>query len=258
MSGHAGKVAPPKDKFEFRFANLTPEEARGDKTDKSSKIHWHLLDLTPDQRASVEALHGNISEAGICGKIEDYVYSAVNPIQQNEAIAFLEGHSLNSASLEEVGNRWSVKWSRYSKNGQKRALYQCDCGREHTQFGSKKRHTAVDYTGCLAHAEITTHEPTGAILRARGFFMHNEDCKKAALARAPKLPLHPSVYAKALVQLQEGALLSAIQATNRELFRIGAYAGQPKDLRTSNFRWILKPSSALTQTKLRTSTSTPG
>ncbi|KIJ29675.1 hypothetical protein M422DRAFT_268903, partial [Sphaerobolus stellatus SS14] len=215
-------------------------EARGDKTDKT-KILWHLLDLTPDQRVSVGALHGNVSEAGIGNKIEEYLYSAADPIQQNEATAFLESHSLHTASLEEVGNRWSVKWSKYLKNGQKRALYQCDCGREHSQYGTKKRHTAVDYTGCLAHAEITTHEPTGAILRARGFFMHNEDCKKAGLARKPKLPIHPSVYAKALAQLQEGALLSAIQATNRELFRIGGYPGQPKDLRTSNFRWILKP-----------------
>lgn len=80
----------------------------------------------------------------------------------------------------------------------------------------------------------------GKILRIRGYLEHNEACKEAVTTRIPKLPIHPSVYAKAMAQLHEGVPLHIIQATNREMFRVGAYPEQPNDLQGSNYRWILK------------------
>ncbi|KIJ29355.1 hypothetical protein M422DRAFT_269311 [Sphaerobolus stellatus SS14] len=246
MSRHQGKQkAKPKPKYQIRFANVTAEEARGDKVDISltcstSNIMWNLLDLTPEQYASLDILYKQFSEGSISGKIEDHLYSSSNTVQQNEAAALLKTHCLDLASLEDVGNKWSVKWSKLMANGERRALYQCDCGRDHTQFGSKVRHTAVDFTGCLAHAELSINELTSKVLRVRGLLGHNETCQNAILARIPKLPVHPSVYAKALAQLQEGVPLTTIQATNRQMFRAGTYPGQPKDIRTSKFRWIMK------------------
>ncbi|KAJ7799042.1 hypothetical protein B0H13DRAFT_2391323 [Mycena leptocephala] len=65
-------------------------------------------------------------------------------------------------SREDNGNRWSVRWSTSNDGGKtKRVLLQCDCGYDHRLAGSKKRRTAVDFTGCLAHAEITNEIVNG-------------------------------------------------------------------------------------------------
>lgn len=103
-----------------------------------------------------------------------------------------------------------------------------DCGYDHRQAGSKKRRTAVDFTGCLAHAEITFVIETQKILRVRGFLDHNEACKNALMQRIPSLPLHPSVYQAALVQLANGVSLTDIQQRNREWVVSGGEGLIPK------------------------------
>ncbi|KIJ42266.1 hypothetical protein M422DRAFT_780066 [Sphaerobolus stellatus SS14] len=117
-----------------------------------------------------------------------------------------------------------------------------DCGCEHTQFGTKKRQTAYNYTECLAHAEVISLVKSGKIRRICGYFVHNEACKKAVLSRIPPIPVHPSVYVVALKQLHEGASLTAIQARNRELFCTNGYPRQPPQdqLHNSQFQWIMK------------------
>ena len=40
-----------------------------------------------------------------------------------------------------------------------------DCGYDHIVDGVKKRKNMFDYTGCLAHAEVTTIMSTRQILR---------------------------------------------------------------------------------------------
>ncbi|KIJ34487.1 hypothetical protein M422DRAFT_263455 [Sphaerobolus stellatus SS14] len=239
-----------KKPFEVRWATVTAEEARGDRVEISAarsatKIPWKSLDLTAGQHASLESMYESSSLGSPGTEIEDHTFSAVNDIQQNEAISRLTAHGLNETALEDVTCRWSVKWAATYGSGEHagcRTLYQCDCGREHTQFGSKKRHTAYNFSGCLAHAEVTILVKSGRIQRIHGYFHHNDECKQAVISRMPPIPLHPSVYSVALKQLHEGASLTAIQARNRELFRAQAYPGQPshEDFHSSQYRWIMK------------------
>ncbi|EIW51328.1 uncharacterized protein TRAVEDRAFT_89895, partial [Trametes versicolor FP-101664 SS1] len=98
------------------------------------------------------------------------------------------------------------------------------------------------FTGCLAHGEILYQKHTGKILLVRGYFEHNLPCRDAFLSRIPPIPLHPSVFEVALKQLRGGAELSNIQELNRKLFRTFAYAGQPRDMRQSSYRWLLRKS----------------
>jgi hypothetical protein len=83
--------------------------------------------------------------------------------------------------------------------------------------GHKTCQNAVDFTGCLAHAEVTYVQSTQRILRIRGYFYHNEACKAALIARFPLVPLHPAVYEVALQQLKEGCTLTDLQDRNHTM-----------------------------------------
>ncbi|KAK7041326.1 hypothetical protein R3P38DRAFT_2768661 [Favolaschia claudopus] len=131
--------------------------------------------------------------AGQCTDTKFYVNGHQEQQSQYEAAALMASHGLDLDSREDNGNRWSVRWST-----------------NHRVAGSKKRRTAVDFTGCLAHAEITFVINTQKILRVRGLLEHNEACKKALMQRIPALPLHPSVYQSALIQPANGVSLTDI------------------------------------------------
>ncbi|KIJ38649.1 hypothetical protein M422DRAFT_258767 [Sphaerobolus stellatus SS14] len=215
MSRHQGKKSTGG--FRVRFANVSTQEANKENVEVKARqaarqILWNHLDLRPEQRTLIQALY-DASENGGPGsnEIEDHHFAPSNPVQQNEAASILMTHSLDSDSLEDIGSRWSVKWSKKTGKGEKeehRTLYQCDCGRDNTVFGSKKRHTPLAFTAVWHMLRLLYNTFPEAVFK-----------------RMPKLPLHPSVYARALAQLQEGAQ---------------SYPGQPEDLRTSNYRWILK------------------
>ena len=66
------------------------------------------------------------------------------------------------------------------------------------------RHNPYNFTGCLAHVELTERNSDGAATRVTGFLEHNEQCKQSAMARIPPIPLHPHVYEVALSQLRSG------------------------------------------------------
>lgn len=106
-----------------------------------------------------------------------------------------------------------------------------DCGYDHCIAGTKTRQTPVKFTSCLAYAEITFVIETQQILRLRGYFEHNTECKAALLFRIPRLPLHPRVHELALIALMQGVPLSNIQQSNREWFNSGGEGYVPKDAR---------------------------
>ncbi|KAJ7625212.1 hypothetical protein B0H17DRAFT_963693, partial [Mycena rosella] len=128
----------------------------------------------------------------------------------------------------------------------------CACGYDHAQRktkydrtqnihaepGTQERQTALPFTACLAHAEITVRE--GVVLRIRGHFEHNPGCKDAHLTHLPPVPIHPSVYVVALAQLRDGASFSDVRAKNRQLVNAKAYKDFPDDLASSHYRWILE------------------
>lgn len=138
--------------------------------------------------------------------------------------------------------RWSTKWQLEGKikSERQRSLYQwyittfmyriskinkilSICGYDHRE-GQKKdnrqlekdpgrspskaewdRRAPYDFTGCLAHLEISEDLTTGQILRISGIQKHNEACKGSAMKRRPHVPLHSHVYEVALQQLRAGA-----------------------------------------------------
>ncbi|KIJ36149.1 hypothetical protein M422DRAFT_261476 [Sphaerobolus stellatus SS14] len=230
--------------FEVWWTTVTAKEAQEDQVEMSAmcatvKLPWKSLDLTPNQ-------HSQLNDMYCLGsQIEDHLYSTFDGVQQNKANSVLTAHGLNETVIEDVTCRWSVKWAAMNGKGkqeERHTLYQCDCGCEHTQFGTKKWQTAYNYTECLAHAEVISLIKSGKIRRIHGYFVHNKACKKAVLSWIPPIPVHPSVYVAALKQLHEGASLTAIQARNRELFRTNGYPGQPSQdqLHNSQFQWIIK------------------
>lgn len=64
---------------------------------------------------------------------------------------------------------------------------------------------AYDFTGCLAHIDITYLIPSSIILRITGILDHNAACEKQGMQRLPPIPLHPHVWHTALKQLSSGA-----------------------------------------------------
>ncbi|KAG8942887.1 hypothetical protein FRC03_002837, partial [Tulasnella sp. 419] len=101
------------------------------------------------------------------------------------------------------------------------------------------RHMAYDFTGCLAHADITFCPADHQVLRIMGYFTHNEGCQKAKIERLPPIPLHPQVYEIALQQLQDGFDLYAVKERNRQLFKQKFYIGMKEDPQMRNFRYLI-------------------
>ena len=67
------------------------------------------------------------------------------------------------------------------------------------------RRNPYDFTGCLAHAELTERDSDGQVTQIFGIFDHNPECRASSMTRIPAVPLHPHVYEVALEQLQNGA-----------------------------------------------------
>ena len=57
-----------------------------------------------------------------------------------------------------------------------------DCGYDHSMAFTKTRQNAVDFTGCLAHVEVTYQAQNNNVLRIQGYFKHNEGCQLAGIA----------------------------------------------------------------------------
>ncbi|EJD36416.1 hypothetical protein AURDEDRAFT_130079 [Auricularia subglabra TFB-10046 SS5] len=159
---------------------------------------------------------------------------------QSEATALLTKLGLNDDAREAISNRWSIRWSDINEScNMERALFQCQCGYDHTLAASTKRDTPHPFTGCCAYVEVTRWSSTRAIMRVRGQFEHNTACLEADMSAIPKVPLHPSVLDEALKQLRLGATVADIQAQNLRLFRARAYPSQPADLTLSSHRWVI-------------------
>ncbi|KAJ7761462.1 hypothetical protein B0H14DRAFT_2973132, partial [Mycena olivaceomarginata] len=127
----------------------------------ASNIQVKELSLTLKQRREINAL--NASDVILDTKF--YVNGNQEQQSQYAAVALMVSHGLDLDSREVNGNPWSGKT--------KCVLLQCDCSCDHREAGSAKRRTTVDFTSCLAHAEITYVLETEKILRVRGYFEHN-------------------------------------------------------------------------------------
>ena len=64
-----------------------------------------------------------------------------------------------------------------------------------------------DFTGCLAHIDLTYRPDSQQIIRIAGVLEHNDECKATYMTRLPPIPLHDHVWQIALEQLHDGARL---------------------------------------------------
>lgn len=84
-----------------------------------------------------------------------------------------------------------------------------------------KRQNGYDFTGCLAHVEITLRESNGAVTAIVGHLEHDSKCQSAVLRRLPAVPLHPHVYATAIEQLKAGSRsVNSLEALSAKLIFI--------------------------------------
>jgi hypothetical protein len=258
--------------YKVRFGNVSPEEAAQGRKITSERVKSTLSSrrLVSDIQTKELWLTGAQKEAldALCSanEIVDHTFyiNHENARQsQLNAAALMASYGLDLDSREVPANRWSVRSSQERGPGQtKRVLYQwcvqlsvqqdddhrrlnmlsksSDCGYDHREVGTAKRQTVVDFTGCLAHAEITFIVETQQILRLRGFFGHNNACKDAVLLRIPPLPLHPYVYQVALAQLADGISLTDIQEKNRVWVKSGGDGNIPKNGRDWKHRYVLQ------------------
>ncbi|KAF8527267.1 hypothetical protein JB92DRAFT_3218927 [Gautieria morchelliformis] len=198
----------------------------------AAKVYTDKLDLSGAQRCKIEEIYKT-------NKIEDYTFLSTNETQQIEPTACMATLQLDFDAWESLASHWSNKWARNSgksHNRSHRVLFQCDCGYDHQAAGYKKHLNAVNFTGCLAHVEVTYLLSTQNILRICGYLIHNEECKEAVIACFPSVPLHPSVYGVALKQLRDGATLTDIQECNWQMLDAHLYCEQPHDLGKSLYR----------------------
>lgn len=86
-----------------------------------------------------------------------------------------------------------------------KAKQQRQNGKDVESSKSWSRRVPYDFTGCLAHVEITERLSDGDITRITGCFDHNDACIGSVIKRIPSVPLHEHVYEVALEQLSNGA-----------------------------------------------------
>ena len=67
------------------------------------------------------------------------------------------------------------------------------------------RKAPYDFTGCLAHMDLTYRLASNQVLRVTGILTHNEECCERVMRRLPPIPLHDHVWQVALQQLNDGA-----------------------------------------------------
>lgn len=77
------------------------------------------------------------------------------------------------------------------------------------------RQNPFDFTGCLAHVEVTEFDEDGAVKAIVGHLEHNPACQAARIKRLPAVPLHPHVYDIALEQLKSGARYDSDSLSDR-------------------------------------------
>ncbi|KAF8142876.1 hypothetical protein K438DRAFT_2111369 [Mycena galopus ATCC 62051] len=254
----ANSASPPpaagKYRKNFRWGEYTAPDQNPTLKSRSlaADVPISHLKINKEQRKFIEAMYRPDSGASLpAPPIVDYIYG-LDDDAQLQASAVMAQHGLAADSREDLGNRWSHQWSRHSEKAKvdtQKILYLCACGYDHRQHntkydrseyetpGTQERQTAAPFTGCLAHAELTVRGHK--ILRIRGHFEHNPECKTANFSRTPPIPVHPSVYVAALAQLRDGATFSDIRQKNRDLFEAKAYADFPADITSSPYRWLL-------------------
>jgi len=115
-----------------------------------------------------------------------------------ERVLYTNGLSQPGQPESKPENCWLTAWSSTwgSRKGvKKRSLFQCSSGyntaarQARDKRGSQNpvewsRQGDYEFTGCLAHADVTWNRSSGQIERIIGYFEHSVKCEGAALIRS--------------------------------------------------------------------------
>ncbi|RGB26741.1 hypothetical protein C1646_674557 [Rhizophagus diaphanus] len=144
----------------------------------SKKIDKHLL-LNEIQKQRLTSLIENDH------MVEMYWGSG----QQNEAIAFLNQHSLLLEQIKSGLTKWKTRHSKKYLKIMNKVLYQCTTGSYMSSHkdtkNTGKNQQQYKFTECLAFIEIITDKETGYIVRVMGYLEHLEACKRAIRIALP-------------------------------------------------------------------------
>ncbi|GJJ10373.1 hypothetical protein Clacol_004599 [Clathrus columnatus] len=204
------------------------------------KVNIKMLQCNTTQIQQIEDIYNDKKQ--FCRLFE------TTETDQHDAQRILEEHGLEIRCLEDLGNGWSKRWSKDNnlKPGTaQRILMQCQCGSSTTarqeksnvkkkasglEISPKKwtRKTPYDFTGCLAHLDITFVLKDSVVQRIMGIIEYNEACIAQDMKRFPAVPLHPHVWQIALEQLNEGASYHG-HATKDERFKICLHTQEMQD-----------------------------
>ncbi|EIM91383.1 uncharacterized protein STEHIDRAFT_153027 [Stereum hirsutum FP-91666 SS1] len=216
------------------------------------KVPLRQLWITAEQKEHLSDIYATQSEYRKTFIATDSVQAVANTL--------LTQHGLDYATREQLESRWKTVWSTKWKSGDgnmQRVLLQCACGyntdaRQHSTARRLNknvsnedlwtRHAPYDFTGCLAHADITFTD-SNMITRIVGYFDHNESCQTSSLVRYPAIPIHPHVLEVALAQLADGANIRTVQKRNTQMCEQRLYRDQlTTDPLRANFRYELSRS----------------
>ncbi|KAI0258025.1 hypothetical protein BC834DRAFT_837033, partial [Gloeopeniophorella convolvens] len=203
----------------------------------SGQVHVEKLVCNTEQRSAIDALYLTQSE-------QRFTFNST-AASQASAEQMLKIHGLDHASLKQLEKRWKVVWTTracgYSTTA-RQAAFESRNG-IHKKGGAWARCAPYDFTGCLAHADITYDNVSGHTFRILGLLQHNEECQDSAMKRMPAIPLHQHVFEVALQQLKQGATITAIQMRNVEMCKAQAYRDQRlSDPMQANQRYHLEAS----------------
>ncbi|KAI0689202.1 hypothetical protein BC835DRAFT_1308474 [Cytidiella melzeri] len=197
-----------------------------------AQIYTDRLFLDDSQREAVLLIYAR--NQLFCQK-----FDSADEHSQLTACAILATNHLDTGALDELGNKWSCRWSSSEgvrEKATQRLLYQCY---SHAAHGSSKRSNPIDFTGCLAHCEIVYQVTTYRVLVICGHLEHNDESLSGAFACPPVFPVHPSVYKHALQLLKDVVTLADVKKTNQQMFAEQKYRDMPDDLANSRFQWLL-------------------
>ncbi|KIJ47382.1 hypothetical protein M422DRAFT_248771 [Sphaerobolus stellatus SS14] len=217
------------------------------------KVDIKHLYLDDKQMASISAIYAT--------KSQFHHLFDLSPASQQQASEILGKQGVDVGNLEDLSSRWSVRWSKMNVKTEKdkRCLLQCLCGSDSQARKVKedaiklkkgqtvyphewRRKMPYNFTGCLAHIDITFNRQSLSIIRITGILNHDLNCESQEMQRLPPVPLHPHVWRCAIEHLNKGASIAFIQEDNRRLYHQASYDDQTlQQADKANIRYLFLP-----------------
>ena len=98
----------------------------------------------------------------------------------------------------------------------------------------------MEFTGCLAHVEVTYLTQTHCVVMIRGHLNHNQACQYATFTEKIKMLLHPDVFQHTLQQMKAGVPLNSVLRTNTSMTHNKAYPAMANQDTLSRYCFLIE------------------